>query len=633
MKKIHILLGLITVLIMVLIFTTAPYYKAPHNNRSILNLFDGDKEFEFIPAESIENIENAIRLSQQNYYLDIDSRNLMMESDSAIPMAVTEGMMTKDMPSDFSTTNVQVMGIDELDIVKIDSQTGNKIYYSNGNKLNLINSFPAEDMEVYKISNTEYAQGIYEYKDSIMSISYNKIEVFDKEGNKEWYADLNSTYVDSRMENGIVYLILRESPVYPYTPRPMRICNEICKELEIDYPNIYLPRNMDSHVFYDIISMDIETGDVIDSKSFMGPYSSNIYVSEKNIYFGMHKLKSDTEVMFYYLLDEGESIISESAYDRLIYLNSLNISDQAKATEFGLLMQTVYYGLTPEEKAELENDIRKGYSSYLSKYPEKKEYTGILKIEYENDELNIKNTATIPGRLLNQFSMDEHKENLRVAFTFDFGSESENGLVVLDKDMKEVSRITGMAEGERIYAVRFMGDTGYIVTFRQIDPLFVIDLSDASNPEIKGELKVPGYSTYLHPIGEGKLIGIGQDDWNMKISLFDVSNPNNPKELDSFITEEHWSEALYNHHAFLWNPNENFVILPMGAKNYVFEIKNSEIKMKKIINENSVRNIYADDILYVITRQHISAYSMNDFTQIKQIDIEGNDYYYGPYTR
>ncbi|MCC7552525.1 beta-propeller domain-containing protein [Candidatus Micrarchaeota archaeon] len=623
MRKIILVFGLTAFIFLMLNGCT---FIEPHENRSILNLFDAEKELDFFPAKTIENIENAIKLSEQPYYYG--STNLIRFETDAI---MAESIMTKASPSDYSTTNVQVLGIDELDIVKIDSLTGNKIYYLNSNKLSLINSFPTKDMEVYKTINTEYGQGLYEHENSIMTLSYNKINVIDKEGNTKWYANLNSTYIDSRMKDGIVYLILMEYPNYPYIPKPLTVCNEICKEININYDNIYLPRNIDAQVFYDIISIKIETGEVIDKKTFMGPYSSNVYVSNENIYFGMHKIKSDSEVMFYYLLEQGEDILSETQYERLIYLNSLNISDAAKALEFNNLIQEIYYGLTLEAKAELQNKLTKGYSLYLSSNPEKKEYTGILKINYELGALNMSETATIPGRLLNQFSMDEYDHNLRAAYTFDFGVNSENGLIILDENMGELSRITGLAEGERIYAVRFMGETGYIVTFRQIDPLFVIDLSNASNPEVKGELKIPGYSTYLHPIGEGKLLGVGQEDWKMKLSLFDVSNPSKPTELDSFITEEGWSEALYNHHAFLWNPNENFVILPMGSKNYVFEIKNNKIGMRKIINENAVRNIYADNVLYVITRQNIIAYSMDDFSEINQISVEGNEYYYGPY--
>ncbi|MFA5382438.1 MAG: beta-propeller domain-containing protein [Candidatus Micrarchaeia archaeon] len=605
----------------------------PHENRSILNAFNENKEFEFIPAERLENIEKIIQLSDTYYYGSSFIMRDTMQVDMAMPTgAIAEESMVKS-PNDFSTTNVQVFGIDELDIVKIDSLTGNKIYYLNGDKLNLINSYPIENMEVYKSINTEYGNGIYEYKNSIMTISYNKIETFDKNGNSKWYANLNATYLDSRMKDGIVYLILQESPTYPYTPKPIRICGELgCNQIEIDYADIYIPRNMDGNVFYDILSIDIENGEVLDKKTFMGPYSSTTYVSEENIYFAMYKNNPESQVMFYYLLDEGKNLINNEVYNRLIYLNALNISDQAKTVEFEIIMQSIYQGLTNEERAELSNDLQKGYSSYVLKYPEKKEYTGILKVSYLNGELEMAETGKIPGRLLNQFSMDEYENNLRIAFTFGNRDDSQNGLIILDKEMNELSRITGMAEGERIYAIRFIGETGYMVTYRQIDPLFIIDLSNPSKPEVKGELKVPGYSTYLHPIGDNKLIGIGQDDWKMKISLFDVSNPSKPLELDSFITEEGWSEALYNHHAFLWDPNNNFAIIPMGNKNYVFEIKNSEeIGMRKIIEENAVRNLYVDNILYVISYNKISAYSMDDFSEIKYINIEGSNYPVGYY--
>jgi len=137
-------------------------------------------------------------------------------------------------------------------------------------------------------------------------------------------------------------------------------------------------------------------------------------------------------------------------------------------------------------------------------------------------------------KLLNQFSMDEYKDYLRVATTLN----DENDLYVLDEKLNVVGKITGFGKDERIYTVRFIGDKGYIVTFREIDPFFVIDLSDPKNPEIKGELKLLGFFSYLHPISEYVILGIGRGDKYVKISLFNVSDAENPKEISRYFLKE-----------------------------------------------------------------------------------------------
>jgi hypothetical protein len=184
-------------------------------------------------------------------------------------------------------------------------------------------------------------------------------------------------------------------------------------------------------------------------------------------------------------------------------------------------------------------------------------------------------SGAVDGRLLNQYSMSEHDGDLRVATTIDGtvdangGSTSESILTILRPDgeqLRELSRLTGLGRGEQIYAVRFLGDTGYVVTFRQIDPLYVLDLSDPADPRLDGELKIPGYSAYLHPVGDGLLLGVGQDagldgrTTGTKLSLFDVSDPTSPIEIDT-LPIGGYSEVEWDAKAFLyWEPDGTIVI-------------------------------------------------------------------------
>jgi len=179
-------------------------------------------------------------------------------------------------------------------------------------------------------------------------------------------------------------------------------------------------------------------------------------------------------------------------------------------------------------------------------------------------------SGRVKGRLLNSFSMSEHEGDLRVATTDDVVQESS--VTVLREQegaLAFVGGVGGLGKTERIYAVRFIGDRGYVVTFRQTDPLYVLDLADPAAPKVTGELKIPGYSAYLHPISEHQLIGVGQDATDegrvrgTQLSLFDVSDPANPKRLANATLPQAHSEAEYDHHAFLWWARSNLAVIPV----------------------------------------------------------------------
>jgi hypothetical protein len=137
--------------------------------------------------------------------------------------------------------------------------------------------------------------------------------------------------------------------------------------------------------------------------------------------------------------------------------------------------------------------------------------------------------------------------------------------------MARIGQVGGLGQGERIYAVRFLGDRGYVVTFRRIDPLYVLDLSDPANPMVTGQLKIPGYSAYLHPMSGDLLIGVGQDATpegrvtGTQVSLFDVADPTSPKRLQQLTLGAGWSEAESDHHAFLFWARTGLLVIPVTS--------------------------------------------------------------------
>ncbi len=185
----------------------------------------------------------------------------------------------------------------------------------------------------------------------------------------------------------------------------------------------------------------------------------------------------------------------------------------------------------------------------------------------------------VEGELLNQFAMDEHDGNLRVATTTgapwaEGEGESESQVVVLapgDGALTPVGQVTGLGRGETIHSVRFLGEVGYVVTFEQTDPLYTIDLSDPAAPAVTGELEILGYSAYLHPAGDGRLIGVGQDatedgrQLGTQVALFDVSDPAAPTRLAQATLPNASSAAEWDHRAFLWWADDGLVAVPVSA--------------------------------------------------------------------
>jgi len=205
------------------------------------------------------------------------------------------------------------------------------------------------------------------------------------------------------------------------------------------------------------------------------------------------------------------------------------------------------------------------------------EKTDFFKFKLSNNKAIFDKQNTLIGNLINQFSMDEYNDNFRVAMTkrSTTGSQESlnNTITILDKDFNKAGEITGLARGEKIYSTRFMGDKGYIVTFRETDPLFTFDLSDPKNPKTVGELKIPGFSNYLHPIKNGDyLIGVGKDSDNngivkgVKISLFDVRGLQTAKEVGVIKVGDtgSYSEVDNDHKALLWDDRNDLLTIPIS---------------------------------------------------------------------
>jgi uncharacterized secreted protein with C-terminal beta-propeller domain len=254
--------------------------------------------------------------------------------------------------------------------------------------------------------------------------------------------------------------------------------------------------------------------------------------------------------------------------------------------------------------------------------------THIYSLSYRND-VTLKASASLNGNLLNQFAMDEYDGVVRVALTV-WGEKTTNSIVTLNKDLKVLDSLTGLAPTESIYSVRFVQDRAYVVTFEQIDPFFVIDLSTPTNIKVLGELKIPGYSTYLHPLSDTLVLGFGRDvkvepdgrliNGAMKLSLFDVSDESQPTEkINQLIGSEYsWGDISYDHKALMVNPQKqllgffvtSYVVTNVNGREdyknlstyYVISTANESIK---VFDEINIEDTYQVKAIMVNNALHL----------------------------
>jgi len=282
---------------------------------------------------------------------------------------------------------------------------------------------------------------------------------------------------------------------------------------------------------------------------------------------------------------------------------------------------TIYsLSLTKKEPVKMSTFLGSGNGIYMSENAvyltsTEESETVIQKFSIHKEDVSFERVGKVEGHTLNQFSMDEYDGYVRIATT----NTSGNYVYVLNEKLKQVGSVENLAPGEQIKSVRFMGDKGYVVTFEQVDPLFTLDLHNPKKPTVKGELKIPGYSSYLHPYDKNHLIGFGVDN-GVKLSMFDIENMNYPVEEFSKIIgdSDTSSEALKNHRAFFFSKEDNLIGFQLSNveynKYYVlmkFDQKNG-FQLNRAIelssNEENPRMFYIGKKLYIVTNDRIHVY-------------------------
>lgn len=257
--------------------------------------------------------------------------------------------------------------------------------------------------------------------------------------------------------------------------------------------------------------------------------------------------------------------------------------------------------------------------------------TEIRKFSYGEGKLTGVAKTRVNGYLNDSFSIDEYNGYLRLVTTVD----RTNAVYVLDEKLEETGKIENLAKDERIYSARFMGDIGYFVTYRETEPLFSVDLSDPANPKIIGELKIPGFSEYLHPYGDGLLLGIGmEDDGNdekdrrVKLSMFDISDPSNVKEIDKIVLKDsYYSTAFEDYKSVLADAEKNLIGFFTYGERETYHIYGYDrvhgftCKMQETTGKYAwhVRGVYLQDTFYLIDGNQIESYRLADCEKVDDL--------------
>ena len=566
-------------------------------------------------------------------------KDVLVENASGIADSTISQKVETESTTNYSKTNVQVEGVDEADIVKTD---GNYIYYISYNKIVIVN---AEDKLNLKIE-FELKYDEYNFYPKELYINNNKLIIIGGENN--FYNGLIELDRDmSYPSYGNKYTVAK---VYNIEKK-----NEPILEREVEVEGIYLSSRMIGDNIYFITNeylysylLKNKELDEIDEDEYKPTYRDTVvgdeqkYIEYSDIYYFPES--EDTS----YLNIVGFNINNNEESNIQTYLGA--------GTEIYSSQDNLYI-----TKVKYEYKDTKAYG-YYNNYDVN---TYIYKFKLEDSKIEYVNAGSVPGEVLNQFSMDEKDGYFRIATTDSNSWNSEtdsNNLYVLNDRLEVIGKVEGLAKGEKIYSVRFMGNRAYMVTFVETDPLFVIDLSTPEEPTVLGELKIPGYSKYLHPYDENHIIGFGENTKTneyggvvtdgMKMALFDVSNPNNPKELYSVDIGEKgtYSEILENHKALLFSKEKNIIAFPISiseeAGNYRTKLKfqgaivygldlNKGFELKGTIAHQQIENgyigydytkvvdriIYIEDSLYTLSQSLIKSTDINTMQEQGYLEI------------
>jgi uncharacterized secreted protein with C-terminal beta-propeller domain len=457
-------------------------------------------------------------------------------------------------------------------------------------------------------------------------VAYDVTDPGDPE--RTWTRNLNDSVAAARLANGTIYLVLADQ-VDRRTPcpiRPMEGATVSCDR--VYHPDEPAPAD----TTYTTVAVDPADGATVDSVSFVGSArTAATYVSRSGIYVTYVDTAGDGEALLeYFRTEAGDDLPERDALptylrERLAEIDSYDISSRAKEEEARRAVLQWINSFDDYRQKQLREALFEGFDDYRREHKRALVRTGIVRVGYGGpDGLHVDTTGAVPGTPLNQFSMSEQGEHLRIATTVSVpGTDSENDVYVLHQSNLSVAgAVQGMGLTERVYAVRFVGDKGYVVTFRRVDPFHVLDLSEPTDPELQGTLKLPGFSSYLHPLPGDRVLGIGEEDGRVKAVVFDVSDPTEPTVAESKVLDAGWSAVSQSHHAFLLDRKHGVFFLPTEEAGYVHDYETLE-RVDTVRVEGARRARYLDDYLYVFGDDELVVVDETTWERVERLDLRG----------
>lgn len=576
-------------------------------------------------------------------------------------------------PNRVSETNVQVAGIDEPDTVKTD---GKEIFFSQAAVFPLMESrsvcasgqegclvpprpeetggtksikaFPPENLNID--SNIEKSGDlllagntliIFPSENFLWSQNLGKIIAYDisnpAKPKETWNIELKkSTLIaGARLRGGKIYLATKTEFTND-NPCPVRPFSTNGTEFSLRCTDIYHPTTIvPADTIFTALVINPASGAIEKNTSFVGssdPASSVVYMSPSSLYLTYYNPGDSVKILNSYL-GENKGLVPEWLVEKLKKLEGYDISSSAKMAEIWELITRFQNSLSDDDRLKMQNEMANRQADYLAKHRRELDNTGIVKIR--TGDLSIDSTGSVPGKLLNQFSLDEYNGDLRAATTvgesvlswgFGFVSPSSsttaNDVYILGDGLKKEGSVVDLGQGERIFAVRFIEDKGYVVTFKQVDPFYVLNLADPVNPAKAGELKIPGYSSYLHPVAKNRILGIGEENGRVKISLFDIADPADPTEISKYNLDEYWSEVSQTHHAFLQDAKHEIFFLPGSQGGYVFSYAGDNLRLEKAVSGiQAKRAVFINDFLFVIGEDKLIVLDERNWEKVNELEL------------
>lgn len=545
------------------------------SDKQLLKIYDGDeissakRIFTNLVTMPFSAIVNGLQGYSGRYIMNSSLADVVYESKGVALESVNDAVGSTS--KEYSTTNIQVENVDEADITKTD---GDYIYSISDNNVIITNSINPENIKI-EATIVQYDGCIPEeliiYKDKLVVIN-------SKDNN-------STSYYSSRYNSNTVVKIYN----IENKAKPVEV-----KNYEL-YEPYYTSRCIDNEL-YVIASGNLrKENDAIIRKYKEDNQEKEIHLNSINYLKGvktrnqsiisvvdLDNPKSDVTINSY-LIDISNAYVSENS----IYLLNTEYDYDANTPKIRDL-----FGIKGIIGVLTYDDCD---YSYVNK-------TEIYKFDIsKNGSLSYKAKTKIDGKTINQYSLDEKDGHLRIALYDDDGAR----VAILDNNLKQIGISDYVAKGETMYSSRFIGDKAYLVTFKNMDPLFVIDLSDETKPKVLGELKIPGYSTYLHPYDENHLIGIGMETEEvvnrnssgkvvstttkiigMKMALFDVTDVNNPTQISQTVIGDRrtTSAILTNPKALLFSKKKQLIAIPVNNYNEDFEVSSSSDSYTSMID-------------------------------------------------